>query len=237
MAGSPATQPHSSFTSPTHGPVTSRVQVVLWRHGQTTWNAEGRFQGQTDVSLDSLGRAQARRTAPLLARLEPDLLVSSDLSRAHHTAQALADVTGLTVDLDSDLRETHGGVFQGLTGAEIRQQYPLDWAAWASGDPHHRPPGGESRTDVAARMLAAVLRAAGRIVGDGLVVLATHGGAARLAVAQLIGLPLNRVGSLGVISNTAWTMLERRRGPGADEWVLIEHNARTLPAPVTIEEG
>jgi probable phosphoglycerate mutase len=90
--------------------------------------------------------------------------------------------------------------------------------------------------DVAARMLAAVLRAADE-VGDGLAVLATHGGAARLAVAQLIGLPLERVGSLGVISNTAWTIVERRQGPQADYWALVEHNARTLPEPVTIEEG
>lgn len=237
MTSPRADLPRTSLVSPSAGPVTSRVQVVLWRHGQTTWNAEGRFQGQTDVPLDDLGRAQARAAAGLLARLEPSLLVSSDLARARTTAEALAEVTGLPVELDPDLRETNGGVFQGLTGAQIRERHPQDWAAWVSGDPHHRPPSGESRTDVAARMLAAVLRAAGRVSGDGLVVLATHGGAARLAVAQLIGLPLERVGSLGVISNTAWTMLERRAGPRSDEWVLVEHNARTLPEPVTIEEG
>lgn len=226
-----------SISTPDPGRVVHRTRVVLWRHGQTEWNAEGRFQGQTDVPLDTVGRAQARRAAPLLARLGPSLLVSSDLSRASETAQALADVTGLDVHLDEDLRETNGGAFQGLTGAEIRDRYPADWAAWAGGDPQHRNPGGgESRTDVAARMLEAVLRAA-EAAGDGLAVLATHGGAARLAVAQLIGLPLERVGSLGVISNTAWTMLERRSGVDVDHWVLVEHNARTLPEPVTIEEG
>lgn len=226
-----------SVTTPGRGPVVDRVRVVLWRHGQTTWNAEGRFQGQTDVPLDDTGRAQARRAAPMLARLEPSLLRSSDLSRAADTARALAVITGLDVGLDQDLRETNGGVFQGLTGPQIQDRHPVDWAAWASGDPHHRTAGGESRVDVAARMLAAVLRAADLVTPGGLAVLATHGGAARLAVAQLIGLPLDRVGSLGVMSNTAWTLLERRRGPAGDEWVLVEHNARTLPAPVTIEEG
>lgn len=226
-----------SISTPDPGRVVHRTRVVLWRHGQTEWNAQGRFQGQTDVPLDALGRAQARRAAPLLARLSPSLLVSSDLSRASETAQALADVTGMEVRLDPDLRETNGGAFQGLTGQEILERYPADWAAWAGGDPHHRNPGGgESRTDVAARMLGAVMRAV-QAAGDGLAVLATHGGAARVAVAQLIGLPLERVASLGVISNTAWTMLERRAGVDMDHWVLVEHNARTLPQPVTIEEG
>ncbi len=226
-----------SVSTPDPGRVERRTRVVLWRHGQTVWNRQGRFQGQTDIGLDDTGRAQARRAAPMLARLEPTLLVSSDLSRAYETAQALADVTGLTVGTDPDLRETNGGSFQGLTGPEIQARFPDDWSAWAGGNPHHHNPGGgESRSDVAARMLAAVLRAA-RQAGDGLAVLATHGGAARLAVAQLIGLPLDRVGSLGVISNTAWTILERRHGPEVDQWVLVEHNARTLPEPVTIEEG
>lgn len=225
------------MSTPSPGRVENRTRVVLWRHGQTQWNAEGRFQGQTNIGLDETGRAQAHRAAPMLARLEPSLIVASDLSRAHDTARALADVTGLPVRLDPDLRETNGGAFQGLTGPEIQAAYPSEWASWASGDPHHRNPGGgESRSDVAARMLAAVLRAAEQ-VDDGLAVLATHGGAARLAVAQLIGLPLTRVGSLGVISNTAWTILERRTGTEVDHWVLVEHNARTLPQPVTIEEG
>ncbi len=227
----------SSLSTPDPTDVERRTRVVLWRHGQTAWNVEGRFQGQTDIPLDPLGEKQARRAAPMLARLGPDLLASSDLARARQTAQALADVTGMPVGLDEGLRETNGGAFEGLTGPEIRERFPDDWAAWASGDPHHRnPEGGESRTDVAARMLQAVLRAADQ-VGDGLAVLVTHGGAARVAVAQLIGLPLERVSALGVISNAAWTMLERRSGQGPDRWVLVEHNARTLPEPVSIEEG
>ncbi len=218
--------------------MTSTVRIALWRHGQTAWNAEGRYQGQTDVDLDELGLAQARVAAAVLATLEPAAIASSDLSRARRTAQALVDVTGLQVLLDPDLRETHGGVFQGLTGAEIRARYPAEWAALAAGDPQVRPKGGETRVEVAARMLRAVLRAADALSDGELAVLATHGGAARLAVAQLIGLPLERLGSLGVISNTAWTLLERRRAaPAGDTWVLVEHNARTLPEPVTIEEG
>ncbi len=213
------------------------VRVALWRHGQTEWNAAGRYQGQTDVELDVLGEAQVRASAEVLARLEPSLLVSSDLVRARRTAQALAEITGLPVRLDPDLRETHGGTFQGLTGEQIRQQYPNEWEALRSGDPHVRTAGGEARVDVAGRMLRAVERVVAELEPGGLAVLATHGGAARLVVAQLIGLPLQRVGALGVMSNAAWTILERREAFDGVTWALVEHNARSLPEPVTIEEG
>ena len=67
-------------------------QLVLWRHGRTRWNAAGRAQGQTDIGLDDLGRAQSAAAAPVLASLEPTAIVSSDLSRAADTADALAKV-------------------------------------------------------------------------------------------------------------------------------------------------
>ena len=67
---------------------------MLWRHGQTQWNVEGRFQGQSDIPLDEAGEAQAQRAARLLAGLRPDLIVSSDLLRASATAAPLARLTG-----------------------------------------------------------------------------------------------------------------------------------------------
>ena len=73
---------------------------MLWRHGQTTWNAQNRFQGQTDIPLSETGVAQAERAARLLAALKPDKIFSSDLSRAASTAAALARITGLPVTLD-----------------------------------------------------------------------------------------------------------------------------------------
>lgn len=208
-------------------------RVVVWRHGRTEWNATGRFQGQLDVALDEVGEAQARRAAALLAALQPNRIVSSDLSRARATAEALGRVTGLPVEVDADLRETYAGKWQGLTGRELDEQFPEERALWHAGDADVRVGGGECRRDVGARMAAAITRYADAAGDDGLIVLATHGGAARLGIANLVGLPPQRWVGLGALSNCSWSILRRDRSG----WVLLEHNAGTLPVPVTTEEG
>jgi probable phosphoglycerate mutase len=208
-------------------------RIVLWRHGRTEWNATGRFQGQTDISLDEVGREQADGAARRLASLQPELLVSSDLHRARDTMAALATLTGLEIDLDVRLRETFAGDWQGLTGAEITSRYPEEYKSWRAGDPLLRVGGGETRQEVAERVAAAVRDVAARLSDDGLAVLTTHGGAARLGIAALIGMPLERFTNIGGLSNTSWSML-RDTDQG---WVLVEHNAGTLPTPVAIEEG
>ncbi|MCZ9338535.1 histidine phosphatase family protein, partial [Streptomyces sp. TRM76130] len=105
-------------------------RVILWRHGQTSWNVERRFQGTTDVELTGTGVAQARRAARLLAGLKPDAIVASDLKRASDTAAELAALTGLEVSYDQGLRETYAGVWQGLTHEEIIARYGEEYAAW-----------------------------------------------------------------------------------------------------------
>jgi probable phosphoglycerate mutase len=208
-------------------------RIVLWRHGRTEWNASGRFQGQTDIALDEVGREQADGAARRLASLQPERLVSSDLHRARDTMAALAALTGLEIDLDVRLRETFAGDWQGLTGAEISSRYPEEYKSWRAGDPLLHVGGGETRQEVAERMAAAVRDVAARLSDDGLAVLTTHGGAARLGIAALIGMPLERFTNIGGLSNTSWSML-RDTDQG---WVLVEHNAGTLPTPVAIEEG
>lgn len=208
-------------------------RIVLWRHGRTEWNASGRFQGQTDIDLDEIGRAQAWESARRLAALEPDLLISSDLRRTRDTMAALGEITGKPIQLDERLRETFAGEWQGLTGAEIASRYPEEYKAWRAGDPLLKVGGGETRQDVAERMAAAVRDIAARLADDGLAVLTTHGGAARLGIAALIGMPLERFTNIGGLSNGSWSML-RDTDQG---WVLVEHNAGTLPTPVVIEEG
>jgi broad specificity phosphatase PhoE len=200
----------------------------LWRHGQTTWNAERRFQGQSDIPLDDTGQAQAERAARLLAALRPDLIVSSDLSRAASTAAPLARLTGLEVMLDKDLRERHGGCWEGLTDSEIRERYPEAHATWT-------PPDGEPTATVADRVAAALQRTAEAAADpgrDGLAVVVSHGAALRLGMSRLLGMPDELSGVLGPLSNCSWSVLNVRYG----RWRLQEHNAGTLPEPVLSDD-
>jgi probable phosphoglycerate mutase len=194
---------------------------VLLRHGQTIWNAEGRFQGHTDIALDETGVAQAQRAAGMLAALRPDAIVSSDLVRAVSTAQPLARLTSLVVTLDKDLRERSGGLWEGLVGDEIRRRWPAEHAAW-------NPPEGESREAVAERVSNAFKRAADGLPAGGLAVVVSHGAALRLGIEQVLGLPVDVSGVLGPLSNCSWSVLGQRNG----KWRLLEHNAGTLPEPV-----
>lgn len=209
---------------------------MLLRHGQTAWNAERRFQGQSDIPLDATGQAQAQRAARLLAGLHPDMIVSSDLTRAASTAAPLARLTGLDVILDKDLRERHGGAWEGLTDAEIRQRYPAEHATWT-------PPDGEPGAAVADRVAGALHRVAAAVSddavsddarpgGSGLAVVVSHGAALRLGMSRLLGMPEEIFGALGPLSNCSWSVLGLRHG----RWRLLEHNAGTLPEPVILSD-
>ncbi|GGZ18549.1 histidine phosphatase family protein [Streptomyces poonensis] len=202
-------------------------RVILWRHGQTAWNVERRFQGTTDIDLTETGVAQARRAARLLASLKPDVIVASDLRRAAATAAELAALTGLEVTHDEGLRETYAGVWQGLTHDEIIARYGDEYAAWKRGEPVRRG-GGELETEVADRAAPVVLRHAEKLPSDGTLVVVSHGGTIRTTIGRLLGLDSRHWESLGGLSNCCWSVL----GEGARGWRLLEHNAGTLPEPV-----
>ncbi len=205
-------------------------RVVLWRHGRTAWNTEGRFQGQLDVELDQVGVEQARRAATLLAGLPPAMVLSSDLSRARATVEPLVGLTGLTATFDAGLRETHGGEWQGLTGAQMAAGADLAaFDAWRQGADLPAGRTGERRSEVGARA-AAVVRRALQALGPGeVLVVVTHGGTARSVIGTLIGLPVEHWDVFGGLANCSWSVLEET-SDGA--WRLAEHNAGTLPEPV-----
>jgi probable phosphoglycerate mutase len=196
------------------------IRLVLWRHGQTVWNVESRFQGQSDIELDLTGQAQAERAARLLAALHPDAIFSSDLRRASATAAPLVRLTGLDITLDKDLRERYGGRWEGLTNTEIRARYPEEYASWM-------PPEGETTAVVAQRVTAALERIVAGLAPGELAVVVSHGAAIRLGLGQMLGLPQELWGVLGPLANCSWSVIERRR----ERWRLLEHNAGTLPEP------
>jgi probable phosphoglycerate mutase len=194
---------------------------VLWRHGQTTWNAERRFQGQTDIPLDETGEAQAEYAARRLATLRPNAIFASDLSRAQQTAAPLARLTGLTVAPDKELRERSGGDWEGPSDQEIRERYPAERATW-------NPPNGEPTAAVAERVCAALIRIAGTLDDGQLAVVVSHGAALRLGMERVLGLPALGVSVLGPLANCSWSVLSVQD----THWRLLEYNAGTMPEPV-----
>jgi probable phosphoglycerate mutase len=199
---------------------------VLWRHGQTEWNAQHRFQGQTDIPLDETGTGQAEYAARRLATLRPDALFASDLSRAQQTAAPLARLTGLPVTPDKDLRERFGGDWEGLSDAEIREHYPAERLTW-------NPPNGEASQAVADRVAGALGRIADALTDGQLAVVVGHGAALRLGIERVLGLDPSGPPTLGGLVNCSWSVLELREG----RWRLTEYNVvafqQAIPEPVT----
>jgi broad specificity phosphatase PhoE len=157
------------------------VQLYLIRHGQTDWNVEGRYQGQTDQPLNATGRAQAEALAQQLAPLRFEAVYSSNLLRAVETAQIVAVALGLTVQLDPRLREINQGEWEGQLVADIARLYRTAWADRTHNPLLARAPGGESVAEVAARLADAAGDFARRHPA-GPVLVVSHG----LALATLI---------------------------------------------------
>jgi probable phosphoglycerate mutase len=194
---------------------------VLWRHGETDYNASGRMQGHLDSHLTEVGWNQARFAVPALARFSPDLIVASDLRRATDTATVFSEASGVPLRIDKRLRETNLGQWQGKTSAEIDAIWPGVRHQWQV-DATIAPPDGETRVEVAARAVEVVADLDNG--AEETAVLCAHGGLITAATGRLLDLPIANWSQLGGISNCHWTVLARRRSSG-QSWRLIAYNA------------
>lgn len=161
----------------------------LVRHGESVSNLEGRVQGQEDVELSEFGIRQADAVASwsrgIIATTPIEEVWSSPLQRARETAARIAAAVGLPLRIDERLRELHAGIFQGHLWADLERRFPEAVARWRSGDAEYAIPGGESRTQLAARGRGALESLASRTV-KGMIVVA-HGGILTAALGSLVG--------------------------------------------------
>lgn len=165
-----------------------RSDLLLLRHGQSTWNAEGRWQGIADPPLTDLGREQARAAIPALAELGLSAVASSDLARAKETAEILADALGLPpVEVDSHLRERDVGEWSGLTSDEIAERWPDVAEARRRGE--RIPPVGSDNAGYEERALSVMRRIAAAHPGERVLVL-THSAFIRTIERELGERPL-----------------------------------------------
>lgn len=138
------------------------TEILLIRHGETDWNKEKRLQGYLDIPLNEVGKQQAQALSQCLGKLELDAVFSSDLQRARDTAQPLASLHGLSLDVHADLRERCYGVMEGLQRLEIAKRYPQAFAALDARELDVRyPPGvnvAETLNEFSARAMGAMRR-------------------------------------------------------------------------------
>ena len=209
-------------------------RLVMLRHGQTEFNAGSRMQGQLDTELSDLGRDQAVAAAEVLAKRQPLLIVSSDLRRALDTAVVLGERSGLPVEVDTRLRETHLGDWQGMTHLEVDVAAPGARLAWRN-DATWAPHGGESRVDVARRGMPLVAELFadqtewGTDEPERPVVLVAHGGLIAALTAALLKLPVANWPALGGMGNASWVQLSGHSTDDAEfddvRWRLDVWNA------------
>ena len=214
-----------SSVSQTWATAAAGRRLLLIRHGETAYNRDGRYQGQLDVPLNTIGVEQARCLATRLQDEPLALCVSSDLARARVTAEVIARVHGITVQTTAALREAHLGVLQGRSWGEAAEALGDDAGYLDRRDVRAKPAGGESLLDVRRRVrrFLAVLAPVVPNAPPGDIVVVGHGGSLRALLPLLLSLPTAAAWGFR-FDNCALTVVEIDRSGRA---VLTAHNDRT----------
>ena len=193
------------------------MELICVRHGRTAWNADRRFQGQTDIPLDDEGLAQAQALAAHLRDEHFDLALASDLTRARTTAEAILGDRDVVLELSPEFREMHFGQWEGLTWDEILGRWPELDISGEKVPMHYTAEGGESWDALCARVDAALRDLAGRMGAGDRALIVSHAGVMHGIVRSLTGEPTTtiRFSPGGII---------RARGSFAAGWELTAIN-------------
>lgn len=174
--------------------ISSRI-IYLVRHGEIAGAGPKRFIGQVDVPLSAVGQEQAVRVREHLAGRELTSIFCSDLVRSSSTARIIGEKRGLEPVIRQDLREVGLGAWEGLTFAEVMSGHPEEFRARGASLATFCPPGGESFTDCAHRVAAALTSIREDTEGD--ILLAGHAGVNRIIICQVLGIPLQNMFRIG----------------------------------------
>ncbi len=165
------------------------TRVYLARHGETEWNAQGKYLGLTNLSLTSNGESQARALSSFLANKQIDIAYSSALIRANQTAKIVTEPHGLNVCKVPGLNEVDFGEWDGLTYPEIKERYPGLADDWLKRTSEVQIPGGESWLDFKTRVMGALNEILNKNGGKNILVV-SHGGPIKTIISDILGLEL-----------------------------------------------
>ena len=199
------------------------MRILLARHGETPWNAEGRYQGQEDIPLSEVGIAQATALGERLREVHLHRAVASPLSRATRTAQlALGEARAAQLMFDDGLKEIGHGEWEGLLASEIGQRDPERLQAWRDAPDTVQMPGqgGESLQQVLDRAWPAFARAAAGLGPDDTLLVVAHDAVNRVILCRILGLPISRLWTF----RQAPTTLNLLEGPDLDQLEVVRLN-------------
>jgi broad specificity phosphatase PhoE len=209
------------------------MNLLLVRHGETTWNREGRYQGRTDVPLSPEGEAQARTLGARLAGLPIAIALASPLARTRNTAAAILGDRAVKLELDEALIEISHGQWEGQLASDIEISHAEMFGTWRARPDRNVPagPGAETLGDVEERAWPVLVRTCARLAGDETALLVAHDAVNRVLLCRVLGLPLSRVwtfrqspASLNVLS-----------GPSIAELQVVRLNDSEHVAPLLKE--
>lgn len=173
---------------------THSMRILLARHGETPWNAEGRYQGQEDILLSATGESQARALGRRLHGVRIDRAIASPLARARRTAElALGQERHALLAVDPGFLEIAHGDWEGLLASEIHARDPQRMQAWRHAPDTVQMPNGESLQNVLDRAWPAFTRACTGLNADQTVLIVAHDAVNRVLLCQVLGLALSRV--------------------------------------------
>ncbi len=161
------------------------------RHGETPWNKEGRFQGQSTVGLNQTGVAQARQVAKVLIPMNPDALYASPLPRSLLTAQEISKALSIDTVPIEGIQEVNLGALEGITGREMRTRYREIYSAWRRDPSEVVFPDGESMCQLQERAWHAAMELE-KAHPHGVIVAVSHNFAIRTILCRFLGLPLSK---------------------------------------------
>lgn len=197
------------------------MRILLVRHGETTWNAEGRYQGQSDIALSPVGEAQALALGVRLRGVRIDRAVASPLCRALRTAElALGEERVAMLTTDAGFQEIAHGEWEGLLASEIRARDGERLRAWRDAPHEVLMPQGESLQHVLDRAWPALARACEGLAADDTLLVVAHDAVNRVLLCRILGLPLSRLWSF----RQAPTTLNLLEGPDVDHLDVVRLN-------------
>ncbi len=209
------------------------MHILLVRHGETTWNREGRYQGRTDIPLSLVGQSQVRALGKRLAGVPITIAIASPLERARATAEAIVGDRPLTLELSPGLLEISHGGWEGQLASDVARDHAEMFGVWRSAPGRDSPagPGAETLGDVEARAWPVLAKICARLGPDDTALIAAHDAVNRVLLCRVLGLPLERIWSFRQSPAT----LNVLAGPKLDELQVVRLNDAEHVAPAVGE--